>query len=250
MARVTLSPATSADFAELAARSPNTPPLPKVQTIAIAGKVDGRVIAIGGVCFLPNGQRHAFADIGDEARKFPIALHKAALATIALAKQYRVKRLTAVAAELKRYSIEYQKNGDAFEIIVPPLRLDLAIEEDMAEEVARIIGYDKIKPEMPKIHFRPRMNEIIQKINLAYNKLLGDGYTEVMTYVFRDEGVVEVLESALDKKLLRTNLTDGLKESMKLNQANAALLDLKEVKIFEIGTIFKKRANRYMLLCQ
>lgn len=99
MARVTLSPATSADFAELAARSPNTPPLPKVQTIAIAGKVDGRVIAIGGVCFLPNGQRHAFADIGDEARKFPIALHKAALATIALAKQYRVKRLTAVAAE-------------------------------------------------------------------------------------------------------------------------------------------------------
>lgn len=145
---------------------------------------------------------------------------------------------------LKRYSIEYKKNGDAFEIIVPPLRLDLAIEEDMAEEVARIIGYDKIKPEMPKIHFRPRMNEIIQKINLAYNKLLGDGYTEVMTYVFRDEGVVEVLESASDKKLLRTNLTDGLKESMKLNQANAALLDLKEVKIFEIGTIFKKESEQ------
>lgn len=99
MACVTLAPATAADFADLAARSPNTPHVPRVQTIAIAGKVDGRVIAIGGVCFLPNGQRQAFADIGDEARKYPLALHKAALATIALAKKYRIKQLTAVAAE-------------------------------------------------------------------------------------------------------------------------------------------------------
>lgn len=95
MSRVTLEPATSADFADLAARSPNTPFLPKVQTIAIAGKVDGRVIAIGGVCFLPNGQRQAFADISDEARKYPIACHKAALATIALARQHKIWRLTA-----------------------------------------------------------------------------------------------------------------------------------------------------------
>lgn len=95
MARVTLSPATAADFAEFAARSPNTPPLPKVQTIAIAGKIDGRVIAIGGVCFLRNGQRQAFADIDDEARKYPIACHKAALATIALARKHKIWRLTA-----------------------------------------------------------------------------------------------------------------------------------------------------------
>ena len=99
MSRVVLAPATAADFADLAARSPNTPPLPKAQTIAIAGKIDGRVIAIGGVCFLPNGQRQIFADVTDEARAHPIALHKAALETIALAKKYRVKRVTAVAAE-------------------------------------------------------------------------------------------------------------------------------------------------------
>jgi hypothetical protein len=95
VSHVTLTPATAADFAELAARSPNTPPLPKVQTIAIAGKVDGRVIAIGGVCFLPNGQRQAFADVTDEAREHPIALHKAALATIALARKHKIWRLTA-----------------------------------------------------------------------------------------------------------------------------------------------------------
>jgi phenylalanyl-tRNA synthetase beta subunit len=74
----------------------------------------------------------------------------------------------------------------------------------------------------------------------ARKKLLNDGYSEVMTYVFRDKGEVEVLASASDKKFLRTNLTDGLKESLKLNQINAPLLGMNEIKIFEIGTVFKK----------
>jgi phenylalanyl-tRNA synthetase beta subunit len=51
---------------------------------------------------------------------------------------------------------------------------------------------------------------------------------------------VSVLASASDKNFLRTNLTDGLKESIKLNQADAPLLGTEEVKIFEIGTVFKK----------
>ena len=58
---------------------------------------------------------------------------------------------------LKRYNFKYEflpllnkervgvRSGDCFEIIVPSLRLDLVIEEDMAEEIGRIIGYDKVK---------------------------------------------------------------------------------------------------------
>jgi phenylalanyl-tRNA synthetase beta subunit len=38
---------------------------------------------------------------------------------------------------------------------VPPLRLDLETEEDMAEEIGRVIGYDKLKSELPKINFKP-----------------------------------------------------------------------------------------------
>ncbi len=84
----------------------------------------------------------------------------------------------------------------------------------------------------------------------ARNKLLNDGYSEVMTYVFWDRGELEVLASASDKKFLRTNLTNGLKESLKLNQLNALLLGMSEtrpeeggVKIFEIGTVFKKSGS-------
>ena len=141
---------------------------------------------------------------------------------------------------LKRYCFEFTENAGKFEIIVPSMRLDLVIEEDMAEEIGRILGYDKIKGKIPKINFKPKINEIYSKILWARNKLLSDGYNEVMTYTFCDKGEISVLASASDKKFLRTNLTDGLKESIKLNQANASLLGTEEVKIFEIGTVFKK----------
>ncbi|MEK7089023.1 MAG: phenylalanine--tRNA ligase subunit beta [Patescibacteria group bacterium] len=141
---------------------------------------------------------------------------------------------------LKRYDFEYKNNGDKFEISVPPMRLDLVIEEDMVEEIGRILGYDKVKPKIPNIDFIPKESEIFSKINWARNKLLDEGYSEVMTYAFRDKGEVEVLASASDKKFLRTNLSDELKESLKLNQLNAPLLEMDEIKIFEIGTIFKK----------
>ena len=141
---------------------------------------------------------------------------------------------------LKRYCFEFTENAGKFEIIVPSMRLDLVIEEDMAEEIGRILGYDKIKGKIPKINFKPKANETYSKILWARNKLLSDGYNEVMTYTFCDKGEISVLASASDKKFLRTNLTDGLKESIKLNQANASLLGTEEVKIFEIGTVFKK----------
>ena len=147
---------------------------------------------------------------------------------------------------LERYKIGYKNDGlsaqagDKFEIVVPPMRLDLAIEEDMAEEIGRIMGYDKVIPNIPKINFKPKENEIYQKISLARNKLLNEGYSEIMTYAFCDKGEVSVLASASDKKFLRTNLSDGLKESIKLNNTNAPLLGLNDIKVFEIGTIFKK----------
>lgn len=148
---------------------------------------------------------------------------------------------------LKRYNFAYTEDKGIFNIVIPPMRLDLTIEEDMAEEIGRILGYDKVKEKMPKINFKPKANDFYEKISWARNKLLNDGYGEVMTYAFRDKGEVEVLASASDKKFLRTNLKDGLAESLKLNQLNLPLLDIDEtthpnegIKIFEIGAVFKK----------
>lgn len=141
---------------------------------------------------------------------------------------------------LKRYNFEFTESNGVFEITVPTMRLDLTIEEDMAEEIGRILGYDKVKPKMPEINFKPKVNETYSKIRAVRNKLLSEGYSEVMTYVFKDKGEVSVFASASDKKFLRTNLVDGLKESIKLNQTNIPLLGMDQIKVFEIGTVFKK----------
>jgi|SRR3989344_2883097 len=144
---------------------------------------------------------------------------------------------------LERYNFEYEEKKGEFSITVPPMRLDLVIAEDMAEEIGRVLGYDKVKPIIPKINFKPKPNETYAKISWARNKLLSEGYSEIMTYTFSDKGEIEVEKSASDKKFLRTNLADGLKESLKLNKINAPLLGIEEIKIFEIGTVFTNKGE-------
>ncbi len=140
----------------------------------------------------------------------------------------------------KKLNFEYSINGNEFKIKVPYLRLDITGPHDLTEEVGRILGYNRLEEKLPEIKSEGKIDETFTKMILTRNKLLNEGYSEVMTYVFRDKGEVEVFASASDKKFLRTNLSDGLKESLKLNQINAPLLGMKEIKIFEIGNVFLK----------
>jgi phenylalanyl-tRNA synthetase beta chain len=133
--------------------------------------------------------------------------------------------------------------GVTFVVKIPLLRLDLVNREDMAEEIGRIYGLDKIKGVVPSIKGDSKKNEVYEKIVNARNILVEAGYREVMTYTFVDKGDIEVLASASDKKFLRTNLTDGLKQSYELNKLNAPLLGIDEIKIFEIGTVFTKNGE-------
>jgi phenylalanyl-tRNA synthetase beta chain len=141
---------------------------------------------------------------------------------------------------LNNYNYDFTRTDDNFEVIIPDMRLDLTSPRDFVEEIGRVYGYDKIIPEIPKIEKSGEDNILWQKISFAKQKLIKDGYQEVMTYVFRDRGELEVLASASDKNFLRTNLGDGLKESINLNQKNLPLLGIGEVKIFEVGTVFLK----------
>ena len=140
----------------------------------------------------------------------------------------------------KKLNFSYIEKNNEFEIDVPYLRIDITGPHDLVEDVIKILGYEVLQERLPEIKLETKINETFSKMLSARSKLLNDGYSEVMTYVFRDKGEVEVLASASDKKFLRTNLTDGLKESLKLNQLNAPLLEMSEIKIFEIGTVFLK----------
>lgn len=143
-----------------------------------------------------------------------------------------------IEAIFKNYGWNYARAGTTFTLTQPSLRLDLTGAHDIAEEVGRIAGYEKVHPELPRIAFTPKINEAVYKILAARKKLVENGYSEIMTYTFTQKGEVAVLKSATDKKFLRQNLTDSLKESIVLNSKNAPLLGESEIKVFEIGTVF------------
>ena len=138
----------------------------------------------------------------------------------------------------QKLNFKYSEKNNTFEVEIPFLRIDLVGPHDLTEEVVRILGYEKIEEKIPEVKYEKEVNKNYFQMLSVREKLLNDGYSEVMTYVFRDKGEVEVLASASDKKFLRMNLKGGLQESLKLNQINAAFLEMDQIKIFEIGTIF------------
>ena len=141
----------------------------------------------------------------------------------------------------KRLGFAYVRSEDRFAVTVPPLRLDLKEAHDLVEEVGRILGYDKLVPEIPDIDFAPAVNDTFYRSAWVRKTLAGLGYREVLGYTFTKKGVLEVARGAKGKEALRTNLADGLKAAYEMNRLNAPLLGVDEVKIFEIGTVFPEK---------
>ena len=142
---------------------------------------------------------------------------------------------------LTQYGYQFSMYEDTFIVTIPYLRLDLEKPCDMAEEIGRILGYDTVNPHLPQISFESEKNTTYIQMCTAREKLLADGYSEVMTYAFTKKGAVEVARAPRGKEFLRTNLTDGLKASYELNRINAPFLGTTETKLFEIGTVFPSR---------
>lgn len=126
-----------------------------------------------------------------------------------------------------------------FTVTVPAERLDIRIKEDLVEEVGRIIGYDTLVPTLPKLARTGLLHKRAQYENKIREILLEQGFSEVMTYTFGDEGEVELVKGlADDKEKLRTSLGKGILQSLALNLYNAPLLGHKTIKIFEFGNVF------------
>ncbi|MBP6925589.1 MAG: phenylalanine--tRNA ligase subunit beta [Candidatus Pacebacteria bacterium] len=141
---------------------------------------------------------------------------------------------------LHRYDMSPTQDGENITIMVPALRLDLTGPHDIVEEIGRVIGYDRVVPKIPRLSFVPKIHDVTYKILAVRNKMITDGYTEVITYSFGDKGELRVLKSAEDKNYLRTNIADGLQSEYEKNKLNLTLLGIDQVAMFEIGTVFHK----------
>ncbi len=135
-------------------------------------------------------------------------------------------------------------NEKRFVVRVPSVRLDLRIREDLAEEIGRIIGYEKLVPSLPKLAKQGVLHKRAYYENKIRSLLIGQGFSEVMTYTFGNVGDVEIIKGlADDKEKLRKNLGAGISQSLALNLYNAPLLGQKAIKIFEFGNVFEKESE-------
>jgi len=139
-----------------------------------------------------------------------------------------------------------------FFVEVPPLRGDVKLFEDLAEEAIRLYGYNRLKSLPPRVHLRPPAleDQIIfkSKINKA---LMGFGLSEVCNYSFIGEDdlrinpawkteIVELKNPvSAQLKYLRPSLVPGLLRNIKSNSRFFG-----EAKIFEIGKVFYRREER------
>ncbi len=141
---------------------------------------------------------------------------------------------------LARLGFSYTCEGLTFAVAIPPIRLDLRIKEDLAEEIGRVYGFDKVPDTpIPDIAFKAEPLKAYYYANLIRDILVANGFSEVFTYSFQKEGVFAVANPiASDKGFLRTDLATGIKQALELNARNAPLLGLDEIKIFEIGKVF------------
>jgi len=131
-------------------------------------------------------------------------------------------------------------SGERFLVTVPSERFDIRIGADIAEEVVRLMGYDKV-PSLPldQPRFIPKMNSSYEATLRVCNTLASLGFSQIFTYAFRKEGKVEVQNPMAEGiSYLRDKLSHGMQEALIFNVRNAPLLGLDEILMFEIGTVF------------
>jgi hypothetical protein len=88
-----LRPATREDIVEAFRNLGKEDQSIPTRVLAMTGRVDGKVIAVGGIAIYPNGARIAFCDISDEGRRYPLSLHRGAKMVLDQAKRFGIKRI-------------------------------------------------------------------------------------------------------------------------------------------------------------
>ena len=137
------------------------------------------------------------------------------------------------------------------EVVAPTFRQDIHCMADLAEEVARMYGYDKIPTTLPsgesttgRISFEGRIEDIAEEVAMF------SGFSESMTYSFESPKVFDKLLIPADSSLRSTiEISNPLGEDfsvMRTLPLNGMLTSLstnynrrnKDVKLFEMAKVY------------
>ncbi|MBU0622528.1 MAG: phenylalanine--tRNA ligase subunit beta [Gammaproteobacteria bacterium] len=158
-----------------------------------------------------------------------------------------------IALILNRLGMAYQQTGEEFSVTPPSYRFDIAIEEDLIEEVARVHGYEKIEPApiQARMSILPLVEAERPLAKLRQNMVLRD-YQETINYSFveaeweRDlcgNSAPIALKNPIASQMsvMRSSLLGGLIAALRTNLARKQ----PRVRLFEIGGCFAAEAGSY-----
>jgi len=163
--------------------------------------------------------------------------------------------LAEVQAVFQRLGLPYgtqAQNDDTHLIVTPPSwRFDIQIEEDLIEEVVRVIGFDKLPRRAPKApvvsEVRPEARRGLYAVRRA---VAARGYQEAITFSFVEArweadfagnaNPIQLLNPiASQLSVMRSSLIGSLVEVLRTNLARKA----DRVRLFEVGRVFRRDAS-------
>ncbi len=150
----------------------------------------------------------------------------------------KINKILGTEIEEKEY-LTYLRHLDFViekEIIIPSHRHDISSQNDLAEEIARIIGYDNIvsKP----LEITQNIDKNFNNLNRLKNHLIKNGFYEVINFPFvknEDQKSISI-DNPLDsnRKQLRTSLKGSLLDNLLYNERRQKDL----IKLFEVSDIY------------
>jgi phenylalanyl-tRNA synthetase beta chain len=87
----------------------------------------------------------------------------------------------AVTRALQSLGFAVEDRGLAFSVTPPAWRSDVAIPADVVEEIARVVGYDRLDAAMPAVGVQPLSSAVFDRDNELAAVLAGLGHRECMT---------------------------------------------------------------------
>ncbi len=178
-------------------------------------------------------------------------------ATIVLrrARITRVLGITVEDAEVERIlralGMDVVATADGWQVVAPSRRFDIAIEEDLIEELARIHGYEQIPTTLPGGASRVAMPSETQLDALSVRRqLVARDLQETVNFAFVDDALLTQwqlrdglvpLANPLSAELavMRPSLLPGLVATLGRNAAR----QLGRVRLFELGRVFAQQAG-------
>jgi len=156
-----------------------------------------------------------------------------------------------IAGIFRGLALQFAQQGDDFLVTPPSWRFDMEIEEDLIEEIARLVGYDNIPSPAPRARMAMLRQPEAQRPAYRVRQMLADrGYQEVVNFAFVDTAWETDFAGKTDEAdrirlanpiasqmaVMRSTLFGGLISNLLTN------LKRKQgrVRLFEVGRVFRR----------